>query len=164
MYAGAWGGRNVSPNNHIKMSSRKFVAILTRALGGADYSTIHDALQPLAKVPDTSNFIGREGDIAECAKALDKYKFLIIEGLAGVGKTSLAARLAKTVRNRFEDRVAWISLNQNMEEKEGHKPAVTFDEILKQVAAFFVTHGDDSLERLRTTQGATLQDKYNQTI
>ncbi|MCP4104933.1 MAG: hypothetical protein GY749_05265 [Desulfobacteraceae bacterium] len=64
--------------------------------------------------------------IEDLEQALDKHNILVIEGLSGVGKSMLAARFAKRVRKRFDDRVAWISLNQG-EERLSNKFLFEFD-------------------------------------
>ncbi|MDM8550998.1 tetratricopeptide repeat protein [Desulfobacterales bacterium HSG2] len=138
--------------------------LLPLALGGEKYSTLRAARLPLTNVPDTSDFIGRQQELKKLEKALDDHKILVIEGLTGVGKSMLAARLAKRVRRRFEDRVVWISLNQGEEYRGKEKRHIIFDALLKQLAAFFESQRDDSVEAIRTRQGAKLHTKFEKVI
>ncbi|MCP4690017.1 MAG: AAA family ATPase, partial [Desulfobacterales bacterium] len=162
-FMGDWAGKNLS-KNHIKMNSPQFMKLLPRALGGAKYSILRAARLPLGNVPDTSDFIGRQMELENLENALLKHKILLIEGMPGVGKTMLAARLAKRVRARFKERVAWIRIAPEKEARGGEKRHIIFDALFKQLAAFFESHGDDSVEAIRTTRGAQLRTKFDVVI
>ncbi|MCA7951431.1 helix-turn-helix transcriptional regulator [Burkholderia seminalis] len=75
-----------------------------------------DEPQPAAAVPDTAGaalparLIGREADIAQIVDMLDGTAVVTLVGAGGIGKTSLAARVAHDVRSRSRERVLFVEL------------------------------------------------------
>lgn len=76
----------------------------------------------IESIPKNKNFIGRSIELKEFEEA--KSQIIILEGIAGIGKTSLAAELAS--KNDLENNVFWYSLNG----------IVTAKAILYQLASF----------------------------
>ncbi|WP_017721941.1 NB-ARC domain-containing protein [Kamptonema formosum] len=64
------------------------------------------------KAPDVSLFYGRTGELAALKQWVvgDKCRLVAIYGTGGIGKTSLAAKLAQQIQNEFEC-VIWRSLS-----------------------------------------------------
>jgi predicted ATPase len=58
----------------------------------------------------TTNFIGRESELAELATALKEHRLVTLTGVGGVGKTRLALELAVRSANGFPDGVFVIEL------------------------------------------------------
>jgi len=54
-----------------------------------------------------TSFVGRVGEVAEVAGLLAKYRLVTVTGPGGVGKTRLAAEVARAVAGRFADG-AWL--------------------------------------------------------
>ncbi|MCA9997479.1 MAG: hypothetical protein KDE56_17090 [Anaerolineales bacterium] len=68
-------------------------------------------LAPFQVVPDLPTFVGRElllATLQEWVLASDHPSPLVLEGMAGVGKTALAARLAYLLRPHLPDGVLWL--------------------------------------------------------
>ena len=59
---------------------------------------------------DRTPFIGRESEIAECAKALESARLLTLTGIGGSGKTRLAIRVAQELLSAHPDGVAFVDL------------------------------------------------------
>jgi tetratricopeptide (TPR) repeat protein len=69
---------------------------------------------PFQAVADLKHFVGREVELAILEKTLLDGRTVAItslEGMAGVGKTSLAAHLAHRLRSHFPDGVLWARLD-----------------------------------------------------
>jgi predicted ATPase/DNA-binding CsgD family transcriptional regulator len=58
--------------------------------------------------PGLTSFIGRAGQVAEVASLLRQYRLVTVTGPGGVGKTRLAAEVARQVSGRFADGV-WLA-------------------------------------------------------
>ncbi|MCA9995824.1 MAG: hypothetical protein KDE56_08775 [Anaerolineales bacterium] len=68
-------------------------------------------LAPFQAIPNLPTFVGRERLLAtlqEWVLAPDHPTPLVLEGMAGVGKTALAARLAYLLRPHLPDGVLWL--------------------------------------------------------
>lgn len=79
------------------------------AFGAAD-KIASDNLPPFQAIPDLPTFVGRAAALSTLAEWLlaDHHPTIyVLEGMAGVGKTALAARLAYRLRSQFPDGVLW---------------------------------------------------------
>ena len=61
-------------------------------------------------VPALTSFVGRAGELDEVAGLLDEYRLVTVTGPGGVGKTRLAAEVARRVAGRFADGVWLVEL------------------------------------------------------
>ncbi len=69
---------------------------------------------PFQAIPDLPHFVGREQLIAELSSALlagEQGGIYTLQGMAGVGKTALAAHLAYQLRSYFPDGVLWARVD-----------------------------------------------------
>jgi WD40 repeat protein len=84
-------------------------AIQSRAAEG--WPGIADRAHDWGDAPDTAEFVGRAEELEMLRQWLltERCRLLVVLGMGGIGKTSLAARLAQTVAPSFE-RVYWRSL------------------------------------------------------
>ena len=57
-----------------------------------------------------SSFVGRERELAECARQLESARWLTLAGMGGSGKTRLARRLAERALETFPDGVWFVDL------------------------------------------------------
>ena len=57
-----------------------------------------------------TSFVGRAGEVDEVAALLGQYRLLTVTGPGGVGKTRLAAEVARRVADRFADGVWLVEL------------------------------------------------------
>jgi len=53
------------------------------------------------QIPQTKSFVGRNSDILKLSNLLDK-NIIIIEGIAGIGKTYVASRFAEEIKDKFQ--------------------------------------------------------------
>jgi tetratricopeptide (TPR) repeat protein len=83
--------------------------------------------------PDVAGFIGREAELAYFAEKLATFHLVVITGMAGVGKTALAARLAQQVAG--SDQIFWHAFHKG----EG------IDAIIWKLAGFLAWHGQEDL-------------------
>jgi predicted ATPase len=58
----------------------------------------------------TTSFVGRDGTLAECTRALTETRLLTLTGIGGSGKTRLALRLAETQLDVFPDGVWFVDV------------------------------------------------------
>ena len=70
--------------------------------------TVPGGLHGLA--PALTSFVGRAGEVDEVAALLGQYRLLTVTGPGGVGKTRLAAEVARRVADRFADGVWLVEL------------------------------------------------------
>lgn len=77
-------------------------------------------------IPKNKNFVGRSIELKELENA--KSQIIVIEGISGIGKTSIAAELA--LINNLQNNVFWCDLNE----------IVTAKTILHQLASFLNLH------------------------
>lgn len=68
-----------------------------------------ESLKTNLPVPLTS-FIGREKEVDEIVRLLDKNRLVTLTGSGGVGKTRLAIQAANRLINKFKDGVWWVDL------------------------------------------------------
>ena len=61
-------------------------------------------------VPALTSFVGRAGELDEVAGLLGKTRMVTLTGPGGVGKTRLAAEVARRVAGRFADGVWLVEL------------------------------------------------------
>lgn len=86
--------------------------------------------------PDASNFVGRTEELAYFAQRLEEHKLAVIAGMAGVGKTALAATLTRWVAE--PDQLFW----HTFQEGEG------IETVIRRLAGFLAWHGHDDLWQL----------------
>jgi tetratricopeptide (TPR) repeat protein len=91
----------------------------------------------LVRPPEVHGFVGRDAELTYYAEKLAATHLAVIAGMAGVGKTALATKLAEWVA-RDHDQVFWHSFHEG----EG------LDVILWRLAGFLAWHGRDDLWRL----------------
>lgn len=61
---------------------------------------------------ELTTFFGRDGELAELAAALESAQLVTVTGVGGVGKTHVALRAARRVRDRFPDGVWLVELSK----------------------------------------------------
>lgn len=106
----------------------------------ADLESALDAEVPAPpapkRPPDVVDFVGRTAELSSYAQHLASTHIAVMTGMAGVGKTTLAAILARQVAR--PDKLFWHPFHQG----EG------VDAIIWDLAAFLAWHGQDDLWRL----------------
>ena len=93
-------------------------------------------------MPPTPNFVGREKDIEAYQQEFHTDGMVVITGLPGLGKTSLAVKVLERVA--VPEKVFWHAFS------EGE----TVDVLVWKLAGFFAWHGSDNL--WKTLQGIQL--------
>lgn len=66
---------------------------------------------PFQAIPNPSHFVGREEEVKQLAEWLQAGELCIVQGLPGVGKTALAARIAYHLRPQLADGVLWARVS-----------------------------------------------------
>src|SRR5207249_2064268 len=74
-----------------------------------------------------TRFIGREKELAECARLMGDTRLLTLTGTGGCGKTRLALRLAENLLATFPDGVWAVDLAPL---QEAHRVALTVAAVL----------------------------------
>jgi tetratricopeptide (TPR) repeat protein len=90
----------------------------------------------LEPVPVRPRFVGRERELALYRRMLAGERFVIISGLAGVGKTTLGARLAQEVAAN-PDQIFWFTFD-NVQKNSA-------EALLRALAVFLKSHGQPDL-------------------
>src|SRR5262249_14552155 len=93
-------------------------------------------LPELEHLPAIADFIGRTAELDYFAEKLSSAHLAVIVGLPGIGKTALAAELAR--RTAAPDRIFWHSFHEH----EG------IDAIIWKLAGFLARQGQGELLRL----------------
>lgn len=83
-------------------------------------STASKELAPLVSdLPaEHTSFIGRRSDLAKTRRLLQESPLVTLLGAAGVGKTRLAVRVAKSLRRTFKDGIYFIDLANTLESNQ----------------------------------------------
>ncbi|HGL4260290.1 ATP-binding protein [Burkholderia dolosa] len=99
-----------------------------------------DAGDGAAARPLPAPLVGRDAEIAQIVDMLDRTPVVTLVGAGGIGKTSLAARVAQEMRRRSRERVLFVELAR----------AATRDDMLIALAAELAldTDGVPSAERI----------------
>ena len=91
----------------------QFAEALTASVAGGATPTPAPVAQalPAHNLPgERTHFIGRERELAECARLLDDTRVLTLTGIGGCGKTRLALKLAERMLPSCPDGVWWVDL------------------------------------------------------
>ena len=94
-------------------SAAQFAEALAVAEAGGNTPTPApdaDALPPNNLPAQRTHFIGREHELAECARILGDTRVLTLTGIGGCGKTRLGLRLAEQMLPTFPDGVWFVDL------------------------------------------------------
>lgn len=99
-------------------------------------ATDHSLLFNLSEVPDVSDFCGRieEQEQLKYKIITERCRLVIIQGMVGIGKTYLAAKLAREMQGEFQY-VIWKALRS--------RPS--FNEILKELIQHFSPSNDTEI-------------------
>jgi ATP/maltotriose-dependent transcriptional regulator MalT len=136
-----------------KMTSDRRVTAardITGTVITGDIEQLHITLPQLPEIPppepnrppETVGFVGRESELSLFQAQLDSAHLAVISGMAGVGKTALAANLAR--RSSDSENVFWHSFH------EGESIEV----LIWKLAGFLAWHGQEELWKM--LQGARL--------
>jgi non-specific serine/threonine protein kinase len=100
-----------APADRFETVARFSEAVTTAAMASVTPAASTVAPQVPHNLPRLrTHFIGRDRELAECARLLDDAHLLTITGIGGCGKTRLALRLAETLLGRFPGGVWFVDL------------------------------------------------------
>ena len=113
-------------NNDCSLEPTNAIAHLTR-----DSNTIN-----LTEAPDTKVFFGRKEDIdiLRQRSSLEENNLIAILGMGGIGKTHLAAKLVRAIKQNY-DYVFWRSLTYNSD----------YDRFMVQLLSFLTPDSSDQI-------------------
>ncbi|TCW83975.1 transcriptional regulator [Burkholderia sp. SRS-46] len=97
--------------------------------------------------PSFAPLIGRQAEIGQIIDLLDRMPVVTLVGAGGIGKTSLAAQVARDLRRRARDTVYWVELAR----------AATHDDVLCALAAALdlAGHGEPDLDGIANAIAAS---------
>ncbi len=99
------------PDNRFQTAAQFAEAVATVVSGGITPITIDGATDTPNNLPrQRTRFIGRDRELAECARLLGETRLLTLTGIGGSGKTRLALRLAESMLPTFPDGVWFADL------------------------------------------------------
>ncbi|MEU2023537.1 helix-turn-helix domain-containing protein [Streptomyces sp. NPDC016469] len=90
---------------------------------------------------EATSFVGREAELAAAEELLDRYRVVTLTGVGGVGKTRLAGRVVRNVRERFAGGVHGVELADLMDQH-----AIT--EAIASAVGVQVASGQDGIAAL----------------
>jgi ATP/maltotriose-dependent transcriptional regulator MalT len=83
--------------------------------------------------PDVSEFVDRKTYLDELRNSIDTENMIIIQGIAGIGKTQIAAKLQQNIKDEY------ITFWKELRDVE------TFDSMSRTLARFLMENGDSEL-------------------
>jgi hypothetical protein len=85
----------------------------------------------IRNIPEINNFYGREKELEKLESWMirEQYRLVVLFGIAGIGKTALAAKLSRNLAAKF-DRTIWLNLS--------HAPRLT--DLLTELLGYFETN------------------------
>lgn len=83
-------------------------------------------------IPMSQGFMGREKELAHYRTQLERHRLVVIEGVGGVGKTALGARLGESIQADEKRPVCWLTIRAGLNE--------TPNALLYAWAAFLAQH------------------------
>ncbi len=101
-------------------------------------ATLPHRLLMMETVPAVPQFVGRSVELAAYGEKLRRDRFVVMTGMAGVGKTTLGAKLAREAVERAEH-IFWFTFD--------HVEKSTADALFWALAAFLEGHGEPNLWR-----------------
>jgi non-specific serine/threonine protein kinase len=113
------------PANRFQSAAQLAEAVATVVSGGGTPSPAEATDTPNNLPRHRTRFIGRDRELAECARLLGEARLLTLTGIGGSGKTRLALRLAESMLPTFPDGVWVVDL----------APLVDPDRVVATVAA-----------------------------
>jgi ATP/maltotriose-dependent transcriptional regulator MalT len=111
----------------------------------------------LGRVPPVPNFIGRTSELNTYLEQLRRERYVIITGMAGVGKTTLGAKLARAAMER-EEQIFWYTFTPGSKE--------TLEGLVHSLAVFLESRGVSDLRRrlwgeIGTQKSPNIQARLN---
>ncbi|NEA31546.1 tetratricopeptide repeat protein [Streptomyces sp. SID13031] len=108
----------------------------------------------LADLPgEVPGFTGRQAELGE----LDRLeRLVVVSGTAGVGKTALVVRWARTVRDKFPDGVLFVDL-RGFDPEQPLRPAEALDQLLRRLLGPDAVLPSDYAERVARYRALTAQ-------
>jgi predicted ATPase len=100
-----------SPDRRFPTAARFAEALATAGSAPSTSASPGRAVSVPNNLPaERTRFVGRERELANCARRLEETRLLTITGIGGGGKTRFVVRLAATVSDRFPDGVWFADL------------------------------------------------------
>ena len=92
-------------------TAASFAEAISTVVSGGMTPVLHEAIDTPNNLPrQRTRFIGRDRELAECARLLGETRVLTLTGIGGSGKTRLALRLAESMLPSFPDGVWFVDL------------------------------------------------------
>jgi tetratricopeptide (TPR) repeat protein len=93
------------------------------------------AAVPDTPLPETADFVGREAELTLLtADHGSAPRVAVIEGMAGVGKTALAARAARLVSGQYPDGILYLNLQSHDPDGSSLDPAEALHDLLRMLS------------------------------
>ncbi len=94
----------------LNIAERRALSAAARQSASGGHTSAREHLA-LARLPESlTSFVGREQDIRELRRLLERCRLLTLHGPGGIGKTRLALEAARALAPEFQDGVALVAL------------------------------------------------------
>jgi len=126
---------SIVSHNRVEKFPPEITAVLDKKIKKSDLSSdsLDKKLKVSMQVPQIKNFVGRNSELSNLHSLLEN-NILIIEGIAGIGKTYLASKFAAEIKDEYE--VYWY---ENLSE------FTVISSVMRQMAIFLNEKGKPTL-------------------